>query len=1048
MVVQFPRLFFNFFVFTQENNNGKKSFLQMIFVFFETLCFYEVISLLVVFCIFILFFFAIFFSIRLIFAKSTIWALGYFSAFLLTLFFSLFLLGLDYISLVFLIIYVGGVAVLFLFGIFLMNGYELVLRHEKKNSSQFFFFVIFLFFIFVFLFFYCVDHKGMLNFYELYSVANTSETFLVDLNTGFMLEKFAYYEMLSMRSMDFFMVAFFLYEYCGFVVLIWGFMLLWVLFILNDLVYFFPAGMRELLVGYNIYLRNISYFSLLSDKPSFDIQVKNFIIFMKIVVYLFLGFLVNLVLFVDSIMTDTVIPYTFFTFLIFVTVYVLSFEELLTKRFKYFWFFIYFILTTVFIGFLFFFVKSKSKFELWYLRVRRKRKFKKIVYLKKVWVRKLYCFYHFLACLQYNYANKIERFIQMNPNGFRFFFENLTGQLTDSSLIFAKKYISGFFEKGTIFWWTFNMLLCVVFCILYSLPTFGKIFFFADLLNIMLDVCWNFLLFYCLIFGLYILRNIVYKSYVGLQSSEIFCWRITLKIFIKVIVHNVFVSFLLILFTLLSGVFYGYFLDASFLKQEIIVFYDYYNYLFVKYYTLYVPVLVIYVPVVLLFFLLIFFGIGYFYLRLLKNDFYLNRLSIVHLEFGFARVYTTIQICILFFQGILFFCLLNLYNVYTNAKRITNAALSGVPAELRELIPLKSDFYFVLRLHEKVIYYGKNFYLFNVSWNFDLLSILLVGLTIIIFTLCFIYNISQQKIFEIDVLFFQIFLYFFLEIILIFFFFTDNLLIFYATFEFSLLPTFILIWFFGKRSRRIFAGYSFIFYTFMGSALFLVVLIFIYYRFSTFDISTLTFLCRKESISFQKFCWFATFLAFAVKIPLVPLHSWLPETHVEAPTAVSVILAAILLKLGLYGLVRITIPLFPEGTLAYSNYVLMLSVVGLLYATIICFYQIDIKKIVAYSSVAHMSGAVLALFLGTKLSILSFYIMIFSHAIISSALFFLIGCLYDRYSTRLIKDFGGLARVLPNFSFFFFFFCKCRFTGYTKFLERILFNNFFIFVIV
>ena len=484
------------------------------------------------------------------------------------------------------------------------------------------------------------------------------------------------------------------------------------------------------------------------------------------------------------------------------------------------------------------------------------------------------------------------------------------------------------------------------------------------------------------------------------------------------------------LFIFISGVVYGYFIDANFFQREIFTLFLYCYYYFNACKQLYTPLLIIYFPLVILCILLIFFAFGYLYLKFLKNDYYINRISVVHLEFGYAKIYTVLQILVLFFQGCLFFCVLSFYSLFADIKRIVisgliqNFSKESLPENLERIRAMcsSSDFYYIMRFAEKTTHGGKNFYLFGVSWNFDLLALLLIGLTIIIFTLCFFYNIAHQKMFEIDILFFQIFLYFLLEVVLIFFFLTDNLLIFYATFELSLLPTFVLIWFFGKRTRRIFASYSFILYTVTGSALFLLVLIFVYQRFSTFDISILTFLCRNESIFFQKICWVATFVAFAVKIPLVPFHSWLPETHVEAPTAVSVILAAILLKLGLYGLVRITIPFFPLGTVVFSNYVLVLSILGLLYATVICFYQIDIKKIVAYSSVAHMSGAVLSLFLGTKLSILSFYIMIFSHALISAALFFLIGCLYDRYSSRLVKDFGGLARILPNFSFLFFYF--------------------------
>jgi len=1016
---------------THSDKDNNRGFVYNFFVIFESLCFSEIISLCMALFVCLLFIFSIFFSFRLIFAKSTVFALGYFSAFLLTLFFSLFLLGLDYFSLVFLIVYVGGVAVLFLFGIFLMDGFDLVIQNEKKTGFQLFikiFFFIFFIVCMFYLFFYFLLQNSFLNFYELYFLSATYENFLLDLNTGFLLQKFSDLNSISMRSLDFFIIAFFLYEYYSFFVLFWGFVLFWILLVLNDFVYFFPAGMREFFVGYQIYLKNIQFSFNTVDKRLLNLCTEKFISFIKILFFIFLVILFDFFMFFLDYNFSNSRFYVIMVFSAFLVVYLSILVKFFYNRIEVFWFYLYFVLTAMYINKIFFYFGQKNNFLTWYSSLKLRKKAR--VILQSFFLKKFFQFYYFMVILDYNLENRMRRWLSLYTDGISFFLENFSLNIKDSSLIFAKNYISSFIKKGVVFSWYINFLFITLFLIIYKLPERGNRFFFTYVLEILSSICIINIQFYFLIFILYIFRNFLYKFVVGFQNSSLFCWRITLKIFCQIILYTLFVNFLLFFFIFISGLIYGYFVDSTFFILEIITFFFYYYFYFSMLNYVYMPLLIVYIPLILLFFLFLFFAVGYFYLWVLKRDYYINRISFVHLEYGYTLLYTVFQHFILIFQIILFMCVISIYLVFEEVTRIVNF---GIVQEF--LNPVKvgatgsdfvttdaSAFYFFLKYAEKLIFSGQNFYLFGVSWHFDLLSILLVGLTVIIFTLCFIYNMANQKIFEIDVLFFQVFLYFILEIILIIFFFTDNLLIFYATFELSLLPTFILIWFFGKRSRRVFASYSFIFYTICGSALFLIVLIFVYHKFSTFEISILTFLCRKESIFFQKFCWFATFLAFAVKIPLVPVHSWLPETHVEAPTAVSVILAAILLKLGLYGLVRITLPFFPQGTVAFSNYVLVIGIIGLLYSTIICFYQIDIKKIVAYSSVAHMSGAVLSLFLGTKLSILSFYIMIFSHAFISAALFFLIGCLYDRYSSRLVKDFGGIARILPNFSFFFFYF--------------------------
>jgi len=231
---------------------------------------------------------------------------------------------------------------------------------------------------------------------------------------------------------------------------------------------------------------------------------------------------------------------------------------------------------------------------------------------------------------------------------------------------------------------------------------------------------------------------------------------------------------------------------------------------------------------------------------------------------------------------------------------------------------------------------------------------------------------------------------------------------------------FLIIGVWGSRERKIRAAYQFFLYTLIGSVLMLLALLLIYFQVGTTDLQVL--FVSEFSERRQLLLWLAFFASFAVKVPMVPMHIWLPEAHVEAPTAGSVILAGILLKLGTYGFLRFSIPLFPEASLYFTPLIYTMSIIGIIYASLTTLRQIDLKKIIAYSSVAHMGFVTIGLFSLNVQGIEGALLLMLSHGFVASALFLCVGTLYDRTHTRLIQYYGGLVHVMPLFSFFFFVF--------------------------
>ena len=247
-----------------------------------------------------------------------------------------------------------------------------------------------------------------------------------------------------------------------------------------------------------------------------------------------------------------------------------------------------------------------------------------------------------------------------------------------------------------------------------------------------------------------------------------------------------------------------------------------------------------------------------------------------------------------------------------------------------------------------------------------------------------------------------------------------DLLLFYVFFESVLIPMFLIIGIWGSRERKIRAAYQFFLYTLVGSLFMLLAILCIYFQTGTTDLQVLYTTSFSEKR--QLLLWLAFFASFAVKVPMVPVHIWLPEAHVEAPTSGSVILAGVLLKLGTYGFLRFSIPMFPEASLYFTPLIYTMSVIGVMYASLTTLRQIDLKKVIAYSSVAHMAFVTIGLFSLNMQGIEGSILLMLSHGLVSSALFLCVGCLYDRHKTRLIPYYGGCVHTMPVFSAIFLFF--------------------------
>jgi proton-translocating NADH-quinone oxidoreductase chain M len=304
----------------------------------------------------------------------------------------------------------------------------------------------------------------------------------------------------------------------------------------------------------------------------------------------------------------------------------------------------------------------------------------------------------------------------------------------------------------------------------------------------------------------------------------------------------------------------------------------------------------------------------------------------------------------------------------------------------------------------------------QLTFGVDGISFLFIVLTAFLVPACLLVGWASIKHYERE--FFVAFL--FLEGFLVLVFSNLDLLFFYIFFESVLIPMFLIIGVWGARERKIRAAYQLFLYTLFGSIFMLLAILLIFFQAGSTDFQTL--LQTSFSEERQILLWVAFFASFAVKVPMVPVHIWLPEAHVEAPTAGSVILAGILLKLGTYGFLRFSIPFFPDASSYFLGLVYVLSLVAILYASLTTLRQADMKKVIAYSSVAHMGYVTLGLFSNNLPGIEGSLLLMLSHGIVSSALFLCVGMVYERTHTRLLAYYGGSAQTMPLFSIFLFLF--------------------------
>ena len=314
----------------------------------------------------------------------------------------------------------------------------------------------------------------------------------------------------------------------------------------------------------------------------------------------------------------------------------------------------------------------------------------------------------------------------------------------------------------------------------------------------------------------------------------------------------------------------------------------------------------------------------------------------------------------------------------------------------------------------------------NIPWAFgasyamgvDSLAMSLLLLTTFLTPLCILASWSIEK----QVSSYMV-LFLLLETLMIGVFCAQDIVLFYLFFEGGLIPMFILIGVWGGE-RRVYAAFKFFLYTLLGSLLMLVAIVAIIAIVGTASIPEITAYAQTTGFdtNLQIWLWLAFFASFAVKMPMWPVHTWLPDAHVEAPTAASVVLAAILLKMGGYGFLRFSLPMFPDASHFFTPLVFALSVIAIVYASLVAFRQLDMKKLIAYSSVAHMDFVTMGIFAGNEQGIQGAIFQMLSHGVISGALFLCVGVIYDRMHTREIAFYGGLVNRMPVYAAIFLLF--------------------------
>lgn len=297
----------------------------------------------------------------------------------------------------------------------------------------------------------------------------------------------------------------------------------------------------------------------------------------------------------------------------------------------------------------------------------------------------------------------------------------------------------------------------------------------------------------------------------------------------------------------------------------------------------------------------------------------------------------------------------------------------------------------------------------------DGISVLFILLTTVLMPLCILasWESIEKRVREYMIAFLV------MESLMIGVFCSLDFVLFYVFFEAGLIPMFLIIGVWGG-ARRIYASFKFFLYTLLGSVLLLLAMIYMYWQTGTTDIPTL--MAHKFDPSVQKWLWLAFFASFAVKVPMWPVHTWLPDAHVEAPTAGSVILAGVLLKMGGYGFLRFSLPMLPEASEYFTPLIFGLSIVAVIYTGLVALMQEDMKKLIAYSSVAHMAFVTVGTFTFNQQGIEGAIFQMLAHGVVSGALFLCVGVVYDRMHTREIARYGGLVERMPKYALVFMIF--------------------------
>lgn len=325
--------------------------------------------------------------------------------------------------------------------------------------------------------------------------------------------------------------------------------------------------------------------------------------------------------------------------------------------------------------------------------------------------------------------------------------------------------------------------------------------------------------------------------------------------------------------------------------------------------------------------------------------------------------------------------------------------------------PTTSEFQFK-EFKEWIFGYGIDYHL-----GIDGISLFFIVLTAILLPICILasWNSITHRVREYMVAFLV------LESVVIGLFCALDLVLFYLFFELVLVPMFLIIGIWGGKNR-VYASFKFFLYTLLGSVFFLLAVLYIFTEFGSMNIPVLMTQTPELSLDIQQWLFLAFLASFAVKVPMWPVHTWLPDAHVQAPTAGSVILAGVLLKIGGYGFLRLSLPLLPEASHYFMPLIFGLSVVAVIYTSLVALMQTDMKKLIAYSSVAHMGFVTIGIFSFNTQGIEGAIFQMISHGLVSAALFLCVGILYDRMHTKEIAKYGGVTSIMPNFAIIFLIF--------------------------